>query len=610
MFSSLGGIKKREPLFTFKKKTLFATTDDPIYKPVLFSTDLQTNRLVNATNLSISPSVASSIFTSTEIQPVLLASNNTNLPTIPTKATSISNSKTDDDPSSKEEKCSNNTITKVALNNKNQDKEDEIDKENINENTEDDVFDFASAIDEYGSKELKLMVASNRPVPKKPPITRKRSKAKKTNSPCTSCATNNMTKKNAGESKATDAVIDKPHDTFNTVHKQKATNITKPLEPELVEHSQKLPSTSPEASTTKDSAWDSSSSVSPPICETLHSNNRTQEEPYDIFAFDPNPSTRLYDNNRGYFTNATASNMSVAYNDSNVSYQLSTHNNHDNPSVYSFTNMYSQPMDNGTYCHRAINNFYHDQLPFSTASQPQQSLPTATFSNNFDQLPSIINPFDLLNVLNPAPTPQHSNANVYYPSATHIIQTAPTFSAAFTATPSTIVHVPMTDMTTSTVAPPKPSTTLSSSSSSTASSRLGEPKKRKRNLVSHLKSATGEKSNKSASKKDIDYIFSDEEDSLIEHLKEEQIDNPPLPLREIINKERSLSPELTHGERMELQLKAIMRSEFGESDKSDSVTEDKEVIKRRPRYEPLNKVNVRVTFQKPHNTNTTQHIDE
>ena len=103
--------------------------------------------------------------------------------------------------------------------------------------------------------------------------------------------------------------------------------------------------------------------------------------------------------------------------------------------------------------------------------------------------------------------------------------------------------------------------------------------KRKRNLVGHLKGASGEKEN--VLRKEFD--FSDDE---------EEPHNLPIKLStEQMTRERSKSPELSYEDRMEKELEYIMQSEFGESKEQVRANE-------RPKYQPLNEIKVRVTYTK------------
>ncbi|KAG2236392.1 hypothetical protein INT48_008374 [Thamnidium elegans] len=92
-----------------------------------------------------------------------------------------------------------------------------------------------------------------------------------------------------------------------------------------------------------------------------------------------------------------------------------------------------------------------------------------------------------------------------------------------------------------------------------------KPPKRKRNLVSHLKTARGE----TAPAPNFDFL-SDEEDLI--------------PIRDIRSIERSVSPELTYSQRMELELNAM--------------TEPAPISIKSTRapYRPQNKMNVKFTF--------------
>ena len=95
----------------------------------------------------------------------------------------------------------------------------------------------------------------------------------------------------------------------------------------------------------------------------------------------------------------------------------------------------------------------------------------------------------------------------------------------------------------------------------------------------------------------------DDEDSMLGSDDEEESEadiTTILPIREIINhaREKSPSPELSYEQKMERELEAMMQSEFG---MKSSPTANESEAASRPRYQPLNKVNVRVTFQKKKN---------
>lgn len=116
-------------------------------------------------------------------------------------------------------------------------------------------------------------------------------------------------------------------------------------------------------------------------------------------------------------------------------------------------------------------------------------------------------------------------------------------------------------------------------------------KKRKRNLVAHLKTASGEKENKHLLHQEFDCL-SDEDDLALE----QQQKSPILPLKALI-KDPSLSPELTYQETMQMQLDSLMQTEFGELPQPQPQPQLPSTS-RRPQYQPSNKLNVRVTFQK------------
>lgn len=117
----------------------------------------------------------------------------------------------------------------------------------------------------------------------------------------------------------------------------------------------------------------------------------------------------------------------------------------------------------------------------------------------------------------------------------------------------------------------RPSRDLPSSTASrnSPSSTAMLEKKRKRNVVAHLKTARGETTQTGC----FDFLSDNEEET-----------NDILPLRQI--QERSRSPELSYAERMELELEAM--------------TKMPEVIpkseSKRATYTPQNKLNVKITF--------------
>ena len=108
-------------------------------------------------------------------------------------------------------------------------------------------------------------------------------------------------------------------------------------------------------------------------------------------------------------------------------------------------------------------------------------------------------------------------------------------------------------------------------------------KKRKRNLVAHLKSASGESK---PTTKGFNFLSDEDEE------EEEETTSDIVPFREFINKERSKSPELTYNERMELELEGLMRSEFKQKEMPAPESSA------RSRYQPQNKMNVKITFER------------
>ncbi|KAG2206775.1 hypothetical protein INT47_003717 [Mucor saturninus] len=109
----------------------------------------------------------------------------------------------------------------------------------------------------------------------------------------------------------------------------------------------------------------------------------------------------------------------------------------------------------------------------------------------------------------------------------------------------------------------------------TGKATLLPEKKRKRNVVAHLKTARGETTQPS---KSFDFLSDgEEEEVVVSHL---------LPLRE--TKERSRSPELTYAERMELELEAMTQVT---NEPMIPACESKRVA-----YTPQNKLNVKITF--------------
>ncbi|CAO3646443.1 unnamed protein product [Mucor fragilis] len=308
---------------------------------------------------------------------------------------------------------------------------------------DDAIFDFPSALDDF--VEIKVMVASNRrTVPHVPKLTRKRSKPKK-NAALVNPAKHKT--QEAAAAAATTAAIttsSKPKSPVNHHGKRSPNMLLQPKE-SVASSSHALP------------------------CDDLGE--------FDIFAFDPQPTSHLTHKRKPKPTTATPTRFE--------------------PATHYTANTYIPPMP--AYHHN--HNHHH---PISIAS--------------------------LLN--EPSPLQPHS---------------------------------------------PRP-----------------VEKKRKRNLVAHLKTASGEKENKHLLHQEFDCL-SDEDDLALE--QQQQQKSPTLPLKTLI-KDPSLSPELTYHETMQMQLDSLMQTEFGQLPQPQPQPQQVAPTTRRPLYQPSNKLNVRVTFQK------------
>ncbi|GAN01183.1 hypothetical protein MAM1_0005d00615 [Mucor ambiguus] len=312
---------------------------------------------------------------------------------------------------------------------------------------DDAIFDFPSALDEF--VEIKVMVAANRrTIPEAPKLTRKRSKPKKNASPV------NQTKKKA---QATATATSKPRLPMN-------------------QHIKKRPiSTGPRVLQPKE-----------PVTPTTITNSNVlpcdDQGEFDIFAFDPQPTSHL--------------------------------------------------------------------------TNKRKPKPTMTTPPRFES--------------------SHYTANTYIPPM-----------PAYHTTPMHLHHLDYYQ-------PLHQSISIASLLNEPSPLQPHQPhpveKKRKRNLVAHLKTASGEKENKHLQEFDC---LSDEDDLALE---QQQKSPPLLPLKTLI-KDPSLSPELTYEETMQMQLDSLMQTEFGESPHSQ---QPQPSTKKRPQYQPSNKLNVRVTFQKKH----------
>ncbi|KAI8393701.1 uncharacterized protein BYT42DRAFT_551942 [Radiomyces spectabilis] len=135
-----------------------------------------------------------------------------------------------------------------------------------------------------------------------------------------------------------------------------------------------------------------------------------------------------------------------------------------------------------------------------------------------------------------------------------------------------------------------PSSPSSSTSSSSSNSGASTAPKRKLNLISRLKSASGEST-------DIDrnrwYEFSDDDDGDESAQDESNLASPKTTPKNDFGKEPS--PELSYQERMERELSSLMRSEFDEENEASTIQAST------PRHNAIytpDKCNVRITYSR------------
>jgi hypothetical protein len=499
MFGAFGDVKRRQPVFTFKRGAVFSAFSDHNKRTIEQPQQLQQKQPVTIQAASTVPLTKNQL----HISP------------------SSSNSTTDsDDPFEFPI-----AIPPVMSSSKNvkarSKKQEKTDKEG-----DDSIFDFPDSLAEFS--EVKLMVASTRTVPEMPKLTRTRSKSKtkSKSAPSTPKATTTTTSK-----KKDTPIASKSESTANTNKKRVASLDKKSSVGILAATTSKThaANTNKRPPVTLNTA---NRSLAParncslaPNSNYLSSVNTLNSQPFDIFAFDPSPPSHLsYNKNTTTFIhNTTTTTTTVA-------------NNSYNPYISSFS---SNPVYSTDYYNNDIVS--SNLMPFDNSTV---ALPT---TSNWHH------PVSIASLLNDT-TQAESVSNFFNAGSTQ-----------------TWTH-------------------QQQSSSPTVAQTQPVEKKRKRNLVAHLKSATGETENKPLSNRAFDFLSDEEE------LLEQQSQNDLLPLREIIsNKERSLSPELTYAQRMELELDTMMQSEFG-TKKHDNTSVTDETQRRR--YQPLNKVNVRVTFQK------------
>lgn len=496
MFGAFGDVKRRQPVFTFKRGAVFSAFGDHSNRP---TQQLQQKQPVGfqASQLYISPSSSNSTADSEDPFefPII-----TDMP--PENITTNKSVK----PGSKKEK-------------------DKTNKEKSNKEDDDSIFDFPNSLEEFS--EVKLMVASTRTVPEMPKLTRKRSKPKMKAKSAPSTPKTSATAK-----KKDTPIVAKSESTINTMKKRVVCLDRKPTRssPNEPHDTSNTPSRSQTLGRNR-AMLPNLNCV--PVANT--------ENAFDIFAFDPSPPSQLPYNNTTQFT-----------------HHVSTHiaNNSYNPHINTPS---SHPVYTTGYSHNGIHpsNFtrFNHSSPINNSSVLRtRNMDLRSTTSNWHH------PVSIDGLLNDS-TPVESQSNFSH-----------------TSSAQTLMQHQQQQKSSSSVDQMKP-----------------VEKKRKRNLVAHLKSANGEKESTPVHNRGFDF-FSDEDD-----LTEQQEQNDLLPLCEFItksNKERSLSPELTYAERMELELDTMMHSEFGINDQQTPDKPKKDEAQHRRHYQPLNKMNVRVTFQK------------
>lgn len=490
MFSVFGGIKKREPLITFKKKSKANITEDSLKKSISQVQQQCFNDLV---------------------VPILegVSAKNT-IDSLPTMVSMDTRS-----PSSSSSIASSSTLDPMHFSPRSESNQENSNLESLSSNanqipsgsTEDDsIFDFPDSNE--GSLEVKVMIASTRAVPK---LKRKKSKIPKTGNKC-SGSTKNFTKEQYTAKVKTRSMKQKPPPPLKNMN-QKNEFTELPSQPFTWQpmHNQSILST-----------------IEQPLMQEQYS--------FDIFDFDPEPQSHqsMYSN----YTNNTS--QSTIYPNDLLNPTTIYNQTIPQTNYYSFSDSMYYDTPDTYFISYESNNF--------NAPNNTNPLAIANLLNNETQL------IDTTNFLDSIQNVYSNNSNLFQPT-----------SWSIPAQPSN------QNKPTSTPKPP-----------------LIE-KKRKRNLVAHLKTATGETDDKQKNK---EFDFSDEDEFMIVEQQESKL----VPL--VADKEQCLSPQLSHAERMELELESIMRSEFGGKKTNPANKENIETTKRRPQYQPLNRVNVKVTFQK------------
>ncbi|OBZ90939.1 hypothetical protein A0J61_01003 [Choanephora cucurbitarum] len=485
MFTAFGGIKKREPLFTFKRKAAFS--------PALNDVSTQIN------NLSYTPSstVNTSIRFSSTASIVARKSNSLQKSPAPQA----------------------------------QKKPVVVEKEQ--EDTA--IFDFPDKL-EKNALEIKLMVAERRAVPDtKIPLVRKKSKSK-------SIKSNKMSPSPSCSSSSSTATTNSSPSNSPTVQKKSPSSNLK-----------RKPSAKKQAKTalTNNNITPTNANVPMPAVSRPLAN--TCDESFDIFAFDPQPTSHLSHRRTVHKTTSHSRNQINAVEQQHTILPKP-------PTVPSHASTCNSEMD--------IDHLLNQPL-------------------NFDAM---------ANLLSPSHFGDNSNFSDSYSYTSMPLSTTHYPITSFNNHTNYTTNTPLYGITQSTPSPNNGYQTTCATSTNACTyqtdvhNRPAE-KKRKPNLVAHLKSANGEKEKKQIAQ-DFNFLFSDEDEE-----ESEEAITSILPIREIINhaREKSPSPELSYEQKMERELEAMMQSEFG---LKDSSTLSESEASSRPRYQPQNKVNVRVTFQK------------
>lgn len=541
MFSTFGGTKRREPLFTFKRKPVEHFNNEILKKPLEVQSydNLLIPTLEQLDSKNISKPDPSFNFDSPKKSNEGQQYNDLLIPTLEElySKKSVNTATANMQPSSSYSSSAYkeslkpdiaasdvNSTTKESVKATSTKVPVELTKRtNSTEPAEfaedDSIFDFPDSTESFS--EIKVMVASSRTVPEEPKLKRKKSKTSNKKSKEPKANTKSIEKQQTSRKKSI------------ATNKQHAIS-SQPLQPIMPLMNSQSTSQPPYSSTSQSSLQAvpqpsnynmpqvNSQTIPPPIVQSQNS--------FDIFDFDPDPTSFSF----------AMSAPPINIQNNNVLPNTPTYNY----SQYNTINMYSaQDMYNTTPMYNLA-----PQNHLNTSNNHQQ-VSIASLLNDEFQLAQVTNFFNM-------------NNTVYNENT---LQTMPTSSLYKT------IPIQTTPIAPKATKPPAP-----------------VEKKRKRNLVAHLKTATGEKDTKPKNK-GFDFL-SDEEEAILAESK-------PLPLQEVItNKERSLSPELTYAERMELELEAVMKSEFGK--KSEEKENTPTTTERRQRYQPLNKLNVRVTFEK------------